>query len=64
MAKKKNPSTIKAFKARNPIALNPILAKGGAHQKSEKTKRSAAKKMLRKQLAEHFCMSSFYFQLA
>lgn len=52
MAKKKGEKALKAFKPRNPIVLNPILAKGGVHGKSVQTKRKVAKHQLRKQLAE------------
>jgi hypothetical protein len=41
------------LKPRNPIALNPLLRKGGAHKlKNKKARRPLQKKWLRKALAE------------
>jgi hypothetical protein len=41
------------LKPRNPVALNPLLRKGGAHsRKNKKAKRPLQKKWLRKTLAE------------
>lgn len=37
-------------KPRNPIALSPLLRKGGVHQKSQRALRKAARDRLRKEL--------------
>ncbi|GLQ30169.1 hypothetical protein [Litoribrevibacter albus] len=53
-AKKKSPNamTKTVIKARNPFALDPLMKKGGAHDKTVKAKRKSSKNLLRKQLAE------------
>lgn len=48
---KKSP-TERLVKPRNPLALDPLMKKGGAHEKSFKAKRKSSKHLLRKQLAE------------
>ncbi len=42
----------RTIKVRNPFALDPLMKKGGAHDKTFKSKRKSAKHLLRKQLAE------------
>lgn len=37
----------KLFKKRNPHAMNPLMRKGGVHQKSNKAQRAAAKRETR-----------------
>ena len=39
-------------KPRNPIALNPILRKGGVHRKSRKAERRALKLATRRLVAD------------
>lgn len=48
----------RVVKVRNPFALDPLMKKGGAHDKSFKAKRKSSKHLLRKQLAE---LSSLLF---
>ena len=43
---------MKQLKRRNPLALNPLLAKGGVHKKSKKAERQALKQATRKLVAE------------
>lgn len=40
-----------SIKPRNPMAMNPLLGKGGVHEKSNKAKRSQAKRELYRALA-------------
>jgi hypothetical protein len=40
-----------SLKARNRHAINPLMAKGGCHEKSTGAKRAAAKRATRSQLA-------------
>lgn len=42
---------VQPLKARNRHAINPLMAKGGCHQKSVGALRAADKKVLRAQLA-------------
>lgn len=46
MAKK----TVKLHRRGNPISQNPLMKKGGAHEKSRSAKRQQAKRDLRKQI--------------
>ena len=39
-------------KRRNPLALNPLMRKGGVHEKSRKAKRRAQKQSTRKLVDE------------
>ncbi len=41
-----------SFKPRNHHALNPLMRKGGVHEKSNSAKRTAAKRQLRKESRE------------
>lgn len=47
MGRKQSP-----LKARNRHAINPLMAKGGRHEKSNGAKRAAAKHAVRSQLAK------------
>lgn len=47
MKHKKTLTTVKVS-ARNRVALNPLIRKGGVHQKSNKVKRQASKLALKK----------------
>ena len=40
------------IKRRNPLALNPLLRKGGVHKKSRKAERRALKQATRKLVAK------------
>ena len=40
----------KLNKRRNPLALNPLLRKGGVHEKSNKAKRQAEKRNTQRQV--------------
>lgn len=46
MAKKAKP-----HKKRNPVALSPLLKKGGVHEKSNKAKRNIGKRQTEKTVA-------------
>lgn len=46
MAKK----TVKLHRRGNPISQNPLMKKGGVHEKSRSAKRQQAKRDLRKQI--------------
>lgn len=46
-------------KPRNRLALNPLLKKGGAHQKSKSAQRQADKRQLKKSLHENAGSSAF-----
>ena len=50
MSKKKYTPPQVQQKPRNRLALNPLLHKGGAHQKTNKAKRSAEKRQVRAQV--------------
>ncbi|TQV69916.1 hypothetical protein FKG94_22450 [Exilibacterium tricleocarpae] len=39
-------------KRRNPYACDPIMRKGGVHEKTHKAKRNAAKRAIRQQVRE------------
>ncbi|GAA6154328.1 hypothetical protein NBRC116587_37510 [Pseudoteredinibacter isoporae] len=43
--------TVKPRARGNPIAQNPLMRKGGVHEKSRSAKRQKAKRDLRKQIA-------------
>ena len=43
---------MKQPKPRNPLALNPLMRKGGVHKKSQKAERQALKQATRKLVAE------------
>lgn len=49
MSKKKKKVLVVPKQPRNPLALNPLLHKGGAHGKSNKAARLEAKRLLRVQ---------------
>jgi len=53
MAKKKAKNRPERFQPRNPFAVDPLMKKGGVHEKTFKAKRKSDKTLLRKQLAEH-----------
>jgi len=57
MAKKKAKNRPERFKPRNPFAVDPLMKKGGVHEKTFKAKRKSDKTLLRKQLAEHSFLS-------
>ena len=40
----------KQHKRRNPLALNPLMHKGGVHEKSNKAKRQAEKRKTQRQI--------------
>lgn len=40
----------KLSKRRNPLAFNPLMRKGGVHEKSNKAKRQAEKQKTRRQV--------------
>lgn len=42
-------NTQKRFRYRNHVACNPLLRKGGVHEKSTGAKRNAAKRNLKKE---------------
>lgn len=44
---------IKPHKKRNPVAISPLLKKGGVHEKSNKAKRSADKRQTEKSVAHY-----------
>lgn len=44
---------IKPQKKRNPVALSPLLKKGGVHQKTNKAKRNNAKRDTEKTVAQY-----------
>lgn len=46
---------------RNTVALNPLLHKGGVHQKSNKALRQANKKALRTQVRKAFLLCLYLF---
>ncbi len=46
--KKKNPLVVKSPLARNRVAQNPLIRKGGVHRKSNKAKRQAEKLAIKK----------------
>ncbi len=50
MSKSKKPTLAVPKQPRNPVALNPLLKKGGAHQKSGKAIRAREKQALRTQV--------------
>ncbi len=45
-------------KLRNHLALDPLLKKGGAHGKSKKAERSAARQQVRKLAQDQGCDSA------
>lgn len=51
--KKKAKKTALLLTPRNPFATDPLMKKGGAHEKTFKSKRNKQKTQLRKQLAEY-----------
>lgn len=59
----KKPSTLKVAKLRNVHACNPIMRKGGVHEKSNSAKRSAAKAATRKSVGAALSGSSFLYCL-
>lgn len=53
MSKKKHKKKkVTAVKQRSLIALNPLMRKGGSHEKTEKAKRKAKKMNLKRELKE------------
>lgn len=64
MAKKKRNKNKKlklAKTPRNPFALDPIMRKGGSHEKTNKAKRKKDKSALKKELkrSSFFCGPNF-----
>ena len=51
----------KRRKLRNPLANDPLLSKGGVHEKSPKAKRAKQKRELRKQVMNRDDSSPFSF---
>jgi len=47
MSKRKSPETPRN-RPRNPLAVHPLMKKGGAHEKTRKAERRAAKVALRR----------------
>lgn len=68
--KRKKSLTTEKVSARNRIALNPLIRKGGVHQKSNKVKRQASKLALKKREFERGAVitaigsSSFFWVIA
>ena len=68
--KRKKALTITAMSVRNRVAQNPLIRKGGVHQKSNKVKRQADKLAMKKRELERGAVitaigsSSFYFSIA
>ena len=59
MSKNKRKLNVKLqSKPRNRFAIDPIMSKGGSHQKSTKAERKSDKQKLRKEL---FCFLSIWF---
>lgn len=54
----------KRRKMRNPLANDPLLRKGGVHEKTHKAKRSSDKQALRKKVMNHGDSSPDLFSLA
>lgn len=52
---------LKPMKLRNPLALDPLMKKGGSHQKSKGAERNAAKRQLKKSLDDMRGSSVFTF---
>ena len=67
MKRKKSLTTVQVS-ARNRVALNPLIRKGGVHQKSNKVKRQASKLALKKREFERSAViaaigsSSFFWR--
>lgn len=53
-------TTVQAVARGNPIAQNPLMRKGGVHEKSRSAKRQQAKRDLRKQITLFFALTKFY----
>lgn len=52
MAKRKKPKLKKMRVPRNPYAFDPIMKKGGVHEKTEKAKRKKMKDTIKKETQE------------
>ena len=50
--KSKKNKGIKQVKIRNPFACNPLMRKGGSHEKSKKAKRKNEKMKLKRELKQ------------
>ncbi len=62
MAKRKKAKQPKLqITPRNPFATDPLMKKGGVHQKTFKSQRKNSKNALRKQIAEHSILRFFGF---
>lgn len=53
-----------AVKKRNPLALNPIMLKGGAHIETHKSKRKKAKMDVKKALSRLTSDGAFFMRFA
>lgn len=49
---KRNKNKLKKSKHRNPFAFDPIMKKGGVHEKTTKAKRKASKQEMKRELKQ------------